>query len=69
MNKNEAAIIQGVVEMLSGHCVFWACDGPDHELVDMKTCNVCRAVQELRHLTTAIHPNGAKEDKEDDMAL
>jgi len=50
MNKKEIKLIEETLKLLDGICVFWACDGPDKEPVDMKTCRVCNAVRNLRHL-------------------
>lgn len=31
-------------------CQFFACDGPDAPLADMKTCHRCYAIQKLRNI-------------------
>jgi hypothetical protein len=43
-----------VAEIGSAGCAFWACDGPDHEPVPMKTCHCCWAVHDARVLLRDI---------------
>jgi hypothetical protein len=35
-------------------CAFWACDGPDSEPVNMKTCRVCSTIWRLRQLAEPL---------------
>lgn len=47
--KQARTVLQGAVEALeSAGCQFWACDGPEAPLVEMKTCRVCASVQEVK---------------------
>lgn len=51
MTEQEAGKLREILDALEGSpCSFWACDGPDAELVPMKTCNICWAVNDLREL-------------------
>jgi hypothetical protein len=50
--KTDAEVLTDVLATLDhpAACVFWACPGPDARFVNMATCIVCSAVQDLRKL-------------------
>jgi hypothetical protein len=46
-----AALARELLEDLDAQvCAFWACDGPDEEPVNMKTCQVCSTIYRLRQI-------------------
>ena len=47
-------LFEGLEALQQAPCIFWACDGPDKPFVNMKTCRVCAAVQDLRKVLTEV---------------
>jgi hypothetical protein len=54
--RTDAEILTVALESLNygGACIFFACPGPDEPFVNMATCCVCAAVQDLRLLAARI---------------